>query len=194
MNPEQKQRLIDLHRKYVSAVEGKEREKNELKKAIQNHQDAITAQGLIQEVAKNIQEKTHKQIIDVVSQCLQTVFGDKALGFQILFDKKRGKTEARAVFIRNGLEEDPETASAGGMIDVASFALRLCRQLLIRPAKRRLLVLDEPFRFVSAEYRPALKTLIEDLSKQLQFQIILVTHDKEFEAGKIIQLGKKIRQ
>jgi hypothetical protein len=32
MNPEQKQRLIDLHRKYVSAVEGKEREKNELKK------------------------------------------------------------------------------------------------------------------------------------------------------------------
>ena len=148
---------------------------------------AEEAQGLAQQIAAQVQQKAHDRIAGVVTRSLQAVFDDP-YEFVIRFEQKRGRTEARMVFMRDGKEIDPLTASGGGVVDVAAFALRLSCLMLARPPLRRLLVLDEPFRFVSANLRGRLRGLLESLSTELGVQIIMVTHQTELTTGTVVEL------
>jgi len=165
------------------------REKECLADAEERLTASVEAQRIIQRVAETVQESAHRQIASVVSRCLQTVFGEDSYEFRITFEKKRGKTEARLSFVRDGVEYDPTEATGGGVVDVAAFALRLSCLLLTRPPLRRILVMDEPFRFVSREYRPAVRSLLEVLAKEMKLQIVMVTHSPELACGKVIELG-----
>jgi ABC-type molybdenum transport system ATPase subunit/photorepair protein PhrA len=62
--------------------------------------------------------------------------------------------------------------------------------VLHKPPLRRLLVLDESFRFVSKEFRPGIAQLLEELSGELGVQIISVSHIPELEVGKVIRMGE----
>lgn len=112
-----------------------------------------------------------------------------AYQFRIEFGRKRGRTEARLLFVRDGEEIDPISASGGGVVDVTAFALRLACLILTRPAVRRLIVLDEPFKHLSAEYRVRVRSMLEGLAEQMDTQIILVTHSTEFHIGKVVEVG-----
>lgn len=164
-------------------------EKVFLREAKAGRATATAAQALVQEVAKGVQEVAHQRIAAVVTRCLKAVFGEDAYTFVIRFASKRGKTEAQLLFVRDGLEVDPVDAAGGGVVDVASFALRLACLLLATPPGRKLLVLDEPFRFVSKAYRPQVRRLLETLAGEMGVQIIMVTHAPELVAGKVIELG-----
>lgn len=162
-------------------------EKEHLLTAQQHLTASQEAQLLFQEVAKQVQQSVHQEITKVVTHCLSTIFED-SYEFAILFEKKRGKTEARPVFYRDGNELDPLTAAGGGVCDVASFALRLACLMMQRPRVRRLLVLDEPFRHLSKNYHPKVITLLETLTERLGLQILMVTHSNGLACGKIIEL------
>lgn len=149
--------------------------------------DAEEAQQIIQAVAETIQEQAHDRIAGVVSRCLALVF-DTPYEFRIIFERSRGRTEARLVFMRDGLAVDPITSSGGGVVDVAAFALRVSCLMLKRPPARRVLVLDEPFRFVSKEYRPRVAQMLERLSSELGIQIIMVTHIEELRVGSVVEV------
>ena len=148
---------------------------------------AREAQAVIQTVAASIQEQAHSKIASVVSRCLESVF-DEPYEFQIHFERKRGKTEARLVFVRNECEYSPMDSSGGGVIDVAAFALRVACLMLSVPMKRRTIVLDEPFKFVSVEYRDSIRDMIELLSEEMGIQFIIVTHIAEIKCGEIINV------
>ena len=92
-------------------------------------------------------------------------------------------------FVKGGNLVDPMTASGGGVVDVAAFAARLARLMLSRPARRRLLVLDEPFRFVSRDLRPRVRELMEMLSSEMEVQFVLVTHDPQLAVGKVVEVA-----
>ena len=162
-------------------------QKKSLRKARTLLLDAQEGQRIAQIVASTIQQQAHKKVAKVVSRCLEAVFNEP-YEFRIVFEQKRGKTQARLVFTRDGMDIDPMTASGGGVVDVAAFALRLSCLLLNKPPLRKVLVLDEPFRFVSEEYRPAVKELLMKLAKEMRIQFIIVTHMKELETGMIIRL------
>lgn len=153
----------------------------------QQLQDLLEAQSHAQAIAKGVQQQAHKRIATIVTRCLAAVFDDP-YEFAIRFEQKRGRTEARLVFVRNEQEVDPMTASGGGVVDVAAFALRLSCILLSRPPVRRVCVLDEPFKFVSEEYRENVRKLLETLSTELEFQVIMVTHIPEIVTGNVIEL------
>jgi DNA repair exonuclease SbcCD ATPase subunit len=152
---------------------------------------ARKAQALLQAVAKTVQEKAHKQITSVVTRCLAAVF-DNPYEFTIKFEKKRGKTDARPVFVRDGHEYDPQDGVGGGVLDVAAFGLRVAEVLMQRPPARRLLILDEPFKFPSARkgYRTRVRDLMLTLAEELDFQFVVVTHDPTFEVGTVVDLGE----
>lgn len=173
--------------KYLSSLERKQKEEEELDKAKKHLEHMLEAQNIIQEIAKVIQTKGQEQLASIVTRCLEAVC-DNPYEFKIIFEEKRGRTEARLVFIRDGREIDPTTESGLGVVDIASFALRLSSLLLIRPAKRRVLVLDEPFRFVSEGVIPRVRELLLSLSKELGVQFIIITHEKGLRAGKILEL------
>ncbi len=146
------------------------------------------AQEILQLVAQAVQQKAHDRISSVVTSCLVSVFGDEAYGFKIVFERKRGRTEAVLRFAKRGLEVDPMTAAGGGVVDVAAFALRVSCLMLHRPRLSKVVVLDEPFRFVSAEYQENVGRMLEELASDLDLQVIMVTHNEELSIGKIISL------
>lgn len=148
------------------------------------------AQILVQSAAESIQNIAHQRIASVVTKCLRTVFGEE-YEFKINFVKRRSRTEAELVFVKDGMEIDPLMASGGGVVDVASMALRLSCLMLVQPPRRRLLILDEPFKYLSSRYRLIARDLLQELSYRMGIQMIIVTHMKEFFAGKVIEIGQE---
>lgn len=149
--------------------------------------DLEEAHTLIGETARLIQSRVHARISSVVTKCLSAIFDDP-YQFQIQFESKGGRTEAKILFVRNEIGVDPLTASGGGVVDVAAFALRLACLTLRRPALRKLLVLDEPFRFVSASYREKIRSLLEAITTEFNVQVIMVTHINELRCGAVIEI------
>lgn len=150
--------------------------------------DFLTGQQLLQNVAEKVQNVIYKKIDAVVTKCLTAIFDDP-YGFKMIFEQKRNKTEARMVFTKNGYEFDPMEASGGGVVDVAAFALRVASLIISKPKLRRLIVIDEPFKFVSAEYHERCRELLLTLSKEFDIQFIIVTHIKDLVCGKKVNIN-----
>jgi len=173
--------------KLRASTKALKKEKRERKKSRQGLAACTEAVQILQRIAQNVQQKAHTQIATVVSRCLESVF-DEPYEFCITFDRKRGRTEAVLTFVRNGEGIDPLTAAGGGVVDVAAFALRLSCLSLSRPSPRQLVVLDEPFKFVSAEYRDRVRMMLDQLSKEMGVQFVMVTHIPELQIGTTIKL------
>lgn len=172
------------------ALEELAKARREKTEATDKESACAEAVRLAQSAAAQAQKAAHGRLASLVSECLRSVFGEDAYEFKIVFEEKRGKTEARLAFARGGAEVDPLTASGGGVVDVAAFALRLSALLLHEPPLRRLLVLDEPWKHLSARYRPALRELVEVLARRLGVQFLIVTHSADFEIGKVITVSR----
>lgn len=186
--------IIDLRKKtdrllveYRHARQCVREEKEHLAATEKAVADTLEAQQVLQGVAETIQNQVHQRIASVVSRCLEAVFPD-AYEFRITFRQLRGKTEATLYFVRDGQEIDPVEASGGGVVDLASFSLRLACLTLSLPRKRRLLVLDEPLKHLSKDYRPAVRTILMTLAKELQVQFVIVSHMPELAMGKVIEI------
>lgn len=149
--------------------------------------DTRAALELTQGVAAAVQAAAHKRIAEVVTRSLAAVFPEP-YGFRITFETKRGKTEAKLEFVRDGMAVAPMDAAGGGVVDVAAFALRLSAVLWSRPPKRRLLVLDEPLKHLSRDYTDRARVLLETLAAELGVQIVLVTHNDGLATGEVIRL------
>jgi len=183
-----RQKVNKLKARLDSANEMVKRDRLAVTNAEEFLYNAEEAKKIIQQVGQALQTEAHERLAGVVTRCLEAVF-DEPYEFKIIFEQKRGQTEARLVFIRDGMEINPMDAAGGGVVDVAAFALRLSCIMLKRPAVRRLLVLDEPFRFVSANYRDRVRQMLESLSKKMGIQILMVTHIPELVTGKVVELG-----
>lgn len=162
----------------------------EEKASLRNAQASLAqqeeAQQILQTVAQTVQQQAHDRIAGVVSRCLAAVFPDPYT-FQILFEKKRGKTEARLVFIRNGEEYLPREVG-GSCRQLAGFALQLACLMIHQPSVRRLMIMDEPFLALDAQKIHRVRALIEQLADELDMQFLIVTHDEDLECGNIIPL------
>jgi len=135
------------------------------------------AQAFIQGVARDTQEHLRFHIENIVQLGLDSCFPGK-YKFQLIFEIKRGQTEARLVFVNAaGHEVSPMDANGGGVVDVAAFALRIAAWTLGKTDN--LIVLDEPFRFLSRDLRPRAAAIMSELSKRLNLQFIVVTHDAD---------------
>lgn len=179
-------KLLAKHRHAVATVKA---ERAAILEAKDQLAEAQTAQQVVQAVAQTVQQQAHTRIASIVTKCLAGIFDDP-YEFRIIFDRKRGKTEARLVFYRDGKEFDPTGSTGGGCVEVAAFALRVSCILLSRPPGRRVVILDEPFRNVhSPIYRQRVCQMVERLAKDLGMQFVIVTGIRDFEIGHIIRIG-----
>jgi DNA repair exonuclease SbcCD ATPase subunit len=128
-------------------------------------------------VAKETQEQVKFQLEDIVNLALNSVYSDK-YRFEAIIEPKRNGTEARLVlFNSNGNELDPIESTGGGVCDILSFALRIA--LLVISKNDRVLIMDEPFKFISKDVKESAIEIIKRISSDLGVQIICVTHDDE---------------
>ena len=145
-----------------------------------------TSLEILQEIARKVQSAVHAQVAKVVSDCLSGIF-ENPYSFRIEIQKKRNKTEADLIFEREGLQLKADSLG-GGVVDVASFGLRVVSLLLHRPPLPRLLLLDEPFRFVSQQYQENVRLLLEQIAEEFDIQIIMITHNPNLVSGKVFRI------
>lgn len=148
------------------------------------------AQVFLQRVARDTQEQIRFHLEDIVNLALDTVFPMRYT-FRIVFEVKRNKTEARMCLLKGEREIDPMYSNGGGVKDILAFAVRIA--LLMVSKNRKLLVLDEPFKFISEDLKEAAFSIMKRLSSELGIQIIAVTHDVGMIeiADKVIRVRKK---
>jgi DNA repair exonuclease SbcCD ATPase subunit len=133
-------------------------------------------QALIQQTAKETQQKLKYHIEDIVNTALDSCFPGE-YDFNVSFEIKRGRTEAELFLLKEGERMDPMIASGGGVVDIISFALRLSAWALSKTDN--VIILDEPFKFLSVNLRPLAGEILKQLSEKMKLQIIMVTHDNE---------------
>jgi len=142
-------------------------------------QTATDAYQLLRTFYEQTQTLHVKRLEQLVSYCLRTVFTDHAYEFKIVFETKRNQVEASMLFLRDGEQVDPLEAAGGGCLDVAVCALRLGVILFHVERPARFIGLDEPFRYVSQDYRSNLIGLIRELSQRYGVQFFLISHDQD---------------
>jgi DNA repair exonuclease SbcCD ATPase subunit len=154
--------------------------------------DLEQAQWIIQTVASDTQSMLKFHIENLVSLALSSVFDD-AYDFEIDMQLRRNQTECDLFFVRDGERINPLTASGGGAVDVASFALRIALWSLQPKRTRPIFILDEPARNVSAVYQDKCSAMMKAVADKLGLQIIAVTHSEALTeaADKVIKIGIK---
>jgi hypothetical protein len=164
-----------------------EDEKATLELLERKHENALAAQALLNHVSNQTKASVKAKIEGIISAALTAVFPDP-YAFELDFIPRRGKTECDIYFVRNGERISPVESSGGGALDVASFAARIAFWSLNRT--RPVFLLDEPFKFLSADFRPLAGEMMKTLSKKFGIQIIMVTHLPELlnSADKIFDL------
>jgi DNA repair exonuclease SbcCD ATPase subunit len=145
------------------------------------------AREIVREVGLKTQQQLQYHISDITSLALESIF-DEPYELKVEFVERRNKTECDLLFVRNGERIDPISASGGGAVDVAAFALRIASWSMKRPRTRPVIVMDEPLRFLSEDLQEKASLMIKELSKKLKLQFVIITHeptlatyaDKEF--------------
>lgn len=125
----------------------------------------------------------HAQLIgrieDLVSKGIEATFGP-IYRFKVAMGTERNQAVVRFSLVApDGTEHPVMEAQGGGLASIIGFLLRVVVLVLRPDAGPRLLVLDETFGMVSAEYHARLALFLRTLVDDLALQIILITHAPE---------------
>ena len=171
--------LLDMYKECAHKAEylkGKlDNTRERLEAAEQDYQNALKAREIINIVAKDTQQQLEMRITNIVSMALAAVFPDP-YQFKLVFNERRNQTEADLLLVRDGEELNPVEGAGGGVLDVVSFALRIA--VLLMSNHRRIIILDEPFRHLSADLQPKASEMMKMLSDKLGIQFIMVSHEE----------------
>ena len=159
----------------------------DLEKLNNYYNSALKARTILQMIAANVQKNLQDHFSKLVSMALESVF-DNPYKFLVEFEEKRGKTECKLLFERDGHKIDPLSSSGGGPIDIACFALRIA--FLIVSTNRKIIILDEPFKNLRSTLHEAAGNMVKHLADKLGIQFIIITHlDSMIHTGdKIIEI------
>lgn len=143
--------------------------------------DRVTA--LLNSMGEDQQFKAQQTIEELVTRGLHTIFDD-TLSFHIVQTVK-GKSVVvdfilRTTLARTVIDTPVMDARGGGVAATIGFLLRLVVLLLSKGTRsENILVLDETFAHVSAEYLPAVGEFLQEVKDKTGIQILMVTHQPE---------------
>jgi DNA repair exonuclease SbcCD ATPase subunit len=155
---------------------------------------------ILQATALKIQKEVKQYIDNIVSMALLAVF-ENPYQFEAIFESKNNEVECRMIFKRDGNERDPLESTGGGAVDVAATALRAAIQQMSNT--RPILILDEPFKFVSPDRIAYVVGMLQSMCVKLGIQIIMITNRIEFidyegwdrtmriHGGRVVVINKK---
>lgn len=175
---------VGQQKQVISSLESS---RKNLENLIAKKDNLEKAQALIQFIAQATQEQLRYHISELISLALASVF-EEPYEFDVDFVQRRNQVECDLWFVRDGNRISPMTASGGGAVNVAAFALRVACHALKSPKSRSVLILDEPFQNVKGE-EANIKCIqmVKEVSKRLGLQVIMVSDErvamKDIEEG-----------
>jgi DNA repair exonuclease SbcCD ATPase subunit len=177
----------------------KQGEQNRIQRQLEEVQIAATdiqkeleftqaAKAIIQKVAKATQQQLEYYISELVTLGFASVF-PRPYEFGVTFEEKRGKTECRMRFLRDGKEVNPLYGSGGGPLDIAAATMRFTIYSLNKT--HPIIGFDEPFRFLSKDLHQSAGEMLKEVSEKLNLQILITTHSEDLadQADKKIEFG-----
>lgn len=137
--------------------------------------------ALLQETSTFAREQARRRIEGMVTDALQYTFGSD-LEFKVRVEELRGRPEAEFLVASTyggdvRVENTPQDARGGGVVDVISLALRLALLEVNRPPLPGPIILDEPAKHVSEEFSLNVAQFLKGVSESFGRQVILVTHN-----------------
>jgi len=150
-------------------------DKEYIKKEIIHHQKAL---WVFTEVARATQEEIKDKIEKLVTLAIRSIF-EREFTFQLRFETKANRVYATPVIIEGEHEYDNIKEDLGGsMVDIVALALKIVLWSMEEPKKRNIFIVDEPFRFTGRLVKKA-GYMLKYLSQELDFQVIMISHDDE---------------
>jgi DNA repair exonuclease SbcCD ATPase subunit len=149
-------------------------------------EDIEEATFIIQTVSKETQEQVQFFIEDIAQEAINSIFGQDTYIFRAEFVMRRGKTECDFFLMEGENRIQPMEATGGGVVDIIAFALRAALWSLDK-THRNVLILDEPFRFLSRDLHEQAGDMLRTLSQRLGLQIIMVSH-----SGELIETADRV--
>lgn len=149
-----------------------------------------SASTLIQDTAKETQEKIRVHLNSLVTKALQAVYPEDIHFFDLKFVSERGQTSIYPTLIKGENELDP-LDNSGGMAEIIAFALRIALMTIGKKAK--ILILDEPFTGVSAIRIPLVQDFLQEISKDLGIQVLITSHIPGFTSDncRLLEIKKE---
>lgn len=163
----------DLLQKSINELQLKIRKE---KRSWVRHNKALV---IVRQVGLATQKQLEYHLAEQVSLAMLAVFDDP-YELVVNFQEKREKTEVELLFSRRGVCYPPIGNVGGGVIDIASLALRIAYLSMRQDKKvRPVLLLDEPFSRLKGEdaNRRAL-AVVREMSKRLGIQIIMISDER----------------
>lgn len=140
----------------------------------------VKSQWVITEVARATQQKFAGRVEALVNKAIKAVFSDRDFRFKLSYSAEGTRPMCNLQVFEGEDEEpfEPKDEMGVGLLNVISVTLRPVLLVLERPAKRRLLVLDEPFTALGDEEEMLTKAgeMLRFISHELDIQVILNTH------------------
>lgn len=132
----------------------------------------------LESLLKMVSVESLDTVEQLVTYGLRTIFDDQALAFKIEVTTKFKQQWMEPKLIAGQVEAPILDSFGGGPAEVVAFLLRVLvvRRLGLAPV----LLLDEPFSMVSAEYVENVAKLLRELADKLGFTFIVITHDRGF--------------
>jgi ABC-type antimicrobial peptide transport system, ATPase component len=163
----------------------------------------LEAQKLLQDTAKNTQNRLSFHISGFITSALQSIWGEQAYTFSLEFIDKRNKTEVQMILhTEQGdimLDNLNDIRSGGGVLDIVALGLRIALWSL-QANHQHVMVLDQPLSNLDSTYLPKAGQLITELSEKLDIQFLMINHNpaladiatKTFEVVKYGNISKII--
>ena len=177
--------LTKLDRK-ISSLEGRKDEairtvtslENELTDLSSDVELLTKVEQTLLHISTKVLGQSTKNIDKLVTVGLRIVFNDQNLEFVTSTDRYRGKTAIKFDLLENGRSAPLMDAYGGGVLVIVGVLLRTFTTMSL--GLRRLLFLDETLAHLSESYIDNASGLLKKLCDELDFTIIMVTHQPEF--------------
>jgi len=148
---------------------------NELSTRIQQTQELVEKLQKTVDYLKAVKTNIIKETIEISTSIVNSLI--QILGPEYSFTATIEEDKLKFKILKNGIEFDPKYELGGGVLDLISLGLRL--SLWAISSRTPLLVLDEPLRYLSREYKPAVANFLSQLCQTLNLRILIITHDPE---------------
>lgn len=164
--------------------------KASLEKTLENISDNKEKQEIARKSAKLVQDHLATKLSGIVTKSLSTVF-EEPMEFVAQFVERRGVSECDLFLRIGGHEYDILKGQGGGIADVCSMTLQMAFIMLAQVD--RVLIIDEPARHMDIAAQERFISVLQELCKELNFTIIMVTHSQPFTEGadKVFKIIKK---
>lgn len=159
------------HKTVLKNLESKTKRKEELEQTLIEIEECRT---IVQEVAKNAQNHLVEKLNSVVSTALGVVFGED-WEFKMIIKTQANSLQAFPTFYKNGVEESPKISEGGGLVSVASLALRIALLSLTKNPSP-IVVLDEPLSNIGKGDIERTCKFLTTISESMNIQFLIVTH------------------